>query len=145
MTSTEQRLHAINRSYDEMLVEIARLRTIIVSKMGVKSLLTDQGAAYQLSSQLSQISPHSDDHTEVIKRIREECIRLGFKYAKFKQVPNNYYQIPLEARRDILGAPTLDHLCKSLIMENTRFQGDDPFADRNNCKYYCIVCFSLLS
>ncbi|KAF9600532.1 hypothetical protein IFM89_009981 [Coptis chinensis] len=34
----------------------------------------------------------------------------------FKRVPSHYYDTPLEARRDILDAPSVHHLCKSIVL-----------------------------
>lgn len=56
------------------------------------------------------------------------------------RVPGDYYDQPLEFRRDCLQAATVDHLCKSIIMENTKahpsVQGwDNP----NNSKYYVVI------
>ena len=34
----------------------------------------------------------------------------------FKRVPPDYYDWPLEARRDALGAHSIDHLCKSIVL-----------------------------
>jgi hypothetical protein len=55
-------------------------------------------------------------------------------------VSGDYYDQPLEFRRDCLQAASVDHLCKSIIMENTKahssVQGwDNP----NNSKYYVVI------
>jgi hypothetical protein len=34
----------------------------------------------------------------------------------FKRVPSNYYERSFEERRDLLGATSIDHLCKSIVM-----------------------------
>lgn len=34
----------------------------------------------------------------------------------FKRVPSDYYDWPLEARRDVLDAASVDHLCKSIVL-----------------------------
>jgi hypothetical protein len=59
---------------------------------------------------------------------------------RFVRAPPEYYDRPLEFRRDILQAASTHHLCKSIIMENTRahpsVQGcEDP----NNSKYYLVI------
>ena len=53
------------------------------------------------------------------------------------RVEPTYYNLTLEQRRQILKAPTVHYLCKSLIMENTAFQAESesPYYQR----YYCIV------
>ena len=123
--------------YDNLLKELERLRSI-VNKEQDRRKYTSQVPVKQ--TQIAQnVSPITDKDTEVTKRIKQECIQLKFNYAIFKQVPTDYYDRSLEERMNLLGAPTVDHLCKSLIMENTRFQGDDYFGDRNNCKYDLLL------
>ncbi|KAJ1618017.1 hypothetical protein T492DRAFT_892748, partial [Pavlovales sp. CCMP2436] len=53
-------------------------------------------------------------------RLEREGARLGLSLT-FKRVPGEYYEQSLEWRADVLGAPSVEHLCKSIIMENTRF------------------------
>ncbi|KDP39852.1 hypothetical protein JCGZ_03383 [Jatropha curcas] len=58
----------------------------------------------------------------------------------FKTVPPNYYDWSLEARRDILGAASIDHLCKSIVLVNTQAPSNiTDCSDRNNSKYYIVV------
>ncbi|KAI8852866.1 YbaK/aminoacyl-tRNA synthetase-associated domain-containing protein [Chytridium lagenaria] len=38
-----------------------------------------------------------------------------------------------------LGAPSIDHLCKTIIFENTRFAGDPNAFDPRYSKYYAVV------
>ncbi|KAL0484642.1 pgk [Acrasis kona] len=126
-------LRELNSLFDDLLKDIAVIKKTLQDRRSEINSITNVGIAEP------KITPHDVNDTPTVTRLKDECNRLGLQYAKFKQVPGDYYDRPLEYRRDCLGAPTIDHLCKSLIMENTRFQGDDPFADRNNCKYYCIV------
>ncbi|URD88316.1 Phosphoribosyl transferase domain [Musa troglodytarum] len=58
----------------------------------------------------------------------------------FKRVPADYYDRPIEVRRDILGAPSVEHLCKSIVLVNTQaLAGITDCSDRNNSKYYVVV------
>ncbi|CAL9087451.1 unnamed protein product [Musa textilis] len=58
----------------------------------------------------------------------------------FKRVPADYYDRPIEVRRDILGAPSVEHLCKSIVLVNTQaLAGITDCCDRNNSKYYVVV------
>eukprot|EP00761_Pharyngomonas_kirbyi_P001435 gb/GECH01001439.1/.p1 GENE.gb/GECH01001439.1/~~gb/GECH01001439.1/.p1 ORF type:complete len:266 (+),score=64.27 gb/GECH01001439.1/:1-798(+) len=72
-----------------------------------------------------------------VKRAMESCTKhhLG---AVFKKVPSDYYNHSLEERRQILEAPSRSHLCKSLILENTKCT-EDNWNDRKNSKYYCVI------
>lgn len=64
----------------------------------------------------------------------------GVTTFQFKRVVSDYYDLSFEERRDILGAHSIDHLCKSIVMVNT--QADENIkdcSDHNNSKYYVIV------
>lgn len=64
----------------------------------------------------------------------------GVRDFEFKKVPSDYYDWTLEARRDILGASSIDHLCKSIVLVNTQARSDvTDCSDRNNSKYYVVV------
>ena len=56
------------------------------------------------------------------------------------RVPGDYYDQPLEFRRDCLAASSTDHLCKSIIMENTRVHPSvQGWEDPHNSKYYVVI------
>lgn len=58
---------------------------------------------------------------------------------RFARVPPDYYDHPLEYRRSCVGAASVDHLCKALIMENTRAHPSvDGWSDPRNSKYYLV-------
>ncbi|KAK3429018.1 hypothetical protein EUGRSUZ_E00435 [Eucalyptus grandis] len=58
----------------------------------------------------------------------------------FKRVPGDYYDRSYEERRRILGAHSIDHLCKSIVMVNTQAPSTViDCKDRNNSKYYVVV------
>ncbi|KAL6556893.1 hypothetical protein OROHE_006769 [Orobanche hederae] len=58
----------------------------------------------------------------------------------FKRVPFDYYDWSLEARRDILGAASVRHLCKSIVLVNTQAPADvSDCSNRNYSKYYVVV------
>ena len=54
------------------------------------------------------------------------------------RVPANYYDEPLEFRRRCVGGATVDHMCKTIVMENTRCVNDDC-ADAFNSRWYLVV------
>lgn len=83
--------------------------------------------------------------TEVNFRLRVECRKLGLKTWRFKRVAKDYYEWPLEKRQVVLGAPGVEYLCKSVIMQNTKCTRDDC-QDPTNSKYYLIVvvCLNIL-
>lgn len=59
---------------------------------------------------------------------------------RFVRVPADYYDQPLEFRRACLKASSVDHLCKSIIMENTRAHPSvQGWEDPKNSKYYVVI------
>ncbi|KAG9138616.1 hypothetical protein Leryth_012950 [Lithospermum erythrorhizon] len=58
----------------------------------------------------------------------------------FKSVPSDYYNWPLHARRDALNAPSIHHLCKSIVLVNNH--APPTVTDCSNSdysKYYIVV------
>ncbi|OAY75720.1 hypothetical protein ACMD2_09800 [Ananas comosus] len=64
----------------------------------------------------------------------------GVRDFSFKRVPSDYYDRSLEERRDILGAPSIDHLCKSIVLVNTQAPASvTDCSNHSNSKYYIVV------
>jgi len=58
---------------------------------------------------------------------------------RFQTVGDDFYSRSLDVRaRDILGAPSTAHLCKSLLMRNSKCSNSDC-TDRRNAKYYLVL------
>ena len=60
----------------------------------------------------------------------------------FHAAPADYYELSLEERRKCLGAPTTDHLCKTLVMRNTKHRASAPGADEGSFfdpEFFCVV------
>jgi len=57
--------------------------------------------------------------------------------AVWKFVPESYYTWPLEKRAVCLGAPSIQNLCKSLLMENRKAPSDN--SDSTNPKFVLVV------
>ncbi|GBG78434.1 hypothetical protein CBR_g26463 [Chara braunii] len=58
----------------------------------------------------------------------------------FRRVPPHYYDSPIEARREMLCADSIECLCKSIVMVNT--QAEEHVRDCSNVlnsKYYVVV------
>jgi prolyl-tRNA editing enzyme YbaK/EbsC (Cys-tRNA(Pro) deacylase) len=76
----------------------------------------------------------------VEQRLAKILTAAGATGFTFKRVPSNYYQRSFEERRDLLGATSIDHLCKSIVMVNTQADASvKDCSDRKNSKYYVIV------
>ncbi|GAV91808.1 LOW QUALITY PROTEIN: YbaK domain-containing protein, partial [Cephalotus follicularis] len=85
----------------------------------------------------SPISKTSSFDTE--SRLFAILESTGFTRFLFKRVPSDY-DLPLESRRHILNAPSVHHLCKSIVLVNTQAPSNVvDCTDRNNSKYYVVV------
>ncbi|CAG9573447.1 conserved hypothetical protein [Leishmania major strain Friedlin] len=94
-------------------------------------------SAVKAPADLPALQPDPKDPLEVA-RLRRHCVDSGLHATEFLWVPSNYYQENLQWRRDALHAPTIRHLCKTILMENTHCTNKDC-ADRNNSRYYLVV------
>ncbi|KAI3756541.1 hypothetical protein L1987_56362 [Smallanthus sonchifolius] len=73
-------------------------------------------------------------------RLSAVLVDGGVKDFSFKRVPSDYYDWSLEARRDILAAASIHHLCKSIVLVNTQAASDiTDCSNRQNSKYYVVV------
>jgi hypothetical protein len=50
------------------------------------------------------------------QRLEKITRSLGCQSIQFKAVPEDYYERSVEERSDMLGAASVDHLCKSIVM-----------------------------
>ena len=68
------------------------------------------------------------------KTLKEEG---GCNSLKVIRAPENYFEMSLEERKNFLDAPSTAHLCKTIIMQNSRHQlGVDTFPDaKDDSKY----------
>lgn len=73
-----------------------------------------------------------------LKRVRDQCEKVNLTSACFVKVPARYYDLELEERRRIIGAPKVECLCKSLILENTECTTSDC-SDPRNSRFFCII------
>eukprot|EP00743_Colponemidia_sp_Colp-15_P005967 GILK01006413.1.p1 GENE.GILK01006413.1~~GILK01006413.1.p1 ORF type:complete len:234 (-),score=23.76 GILK01006413.1:238-900(-) len=78
--------------------------------------------------------PVTPFHAELFFHLRDR----GLRSAIIKRVEDNYYSLSLRQRRNILGAPSIDHLCKTLVVENTACSHNDCSNPRNS-RYYAVV------
>jgi prolyl-tRNA editing enzyme YbaK/EbsC (Cys-tRNA(Pro) deacylase) len=117
MSSTT--IHELKQRYDQIEKQIHQLEQATKSK----------------NPHLTQEWEH--DTTDV-KRVKQACIDLKLNSAKLHKVPTNYYKHTLDGRREILNAPSIHHLCKSMIVENSHCVNDDC-SNKKNSRFYCIV------
>lgn len=95
--------------------------------------------------------PASTPHTT----IRDTEARLsnilrsnGVNDFQFKKVPSDYYDWPLESRRDVLAAASIHHLCKSIVLVRHFFTPHNIIISRNfylnfhSHRFYIEICLS---
>ena len=63
----------------------------------------------------------------VQQRLQAELLQRGMARHRFVRAPPEYYERPLEFRRTVVGAASVDHLCKTIIMVNTRAHSSGNF------------------
>lgn len=82
------------------------------------------------------------DHGPITHRLDQELTSKGVGLRCFVRCPPDYYQQPLEFRQSCLQAHSTNHLCKTIIMQNTRIDQPLPgthLTDVSNGKYYMVL------
>ncbi|CAI2174015.1 3080_t:CDS:2 [Funneliformis geosporum] len=80
-----------------------------------------------------------DNAPESVKRVEKACNDFGIhNVSRFYHVESDYYNWELQRRAFRLIAPSINHLCKSVIFENTRCS-HDSIDDPLNSRYYCVI------
>ncbi|ORY39320.1 YbaK/ProRS associated domain-containing protein [Rhizoclosmatium globosum] len=81
------------------------------------------------------------DAPESALRVEKGAADIGLRdVIRIYQVERDYYTWPLERRMLRMNAPSINHLCKTLFFENTRYvPGQGDILDPTNSKYYVVV------
>lgn len=90
--------------------ELERIQTQIlrrISELEISLHLPDASAS---------AATISNDESDTEARLSSILRTHGVNDFAFKKVPSDYYDWPLEARRDALAAASVDHLCKSIVL-----------------------------
>ncbi|CAA3028549.1 uncharacterized protein LOC111398439 isoform X1 [Olea europaea subsp. europaea] len=120
----------------EALADLERTQTRILQRISDLELLY----LPQHVSQSVSISTAAADNSTTEGRLSAILRSNGVKDFSFKRVPSDYYTWTLEARRDVLDAASIHHLCKSIVLVNTQAPANiTDFSDHNNSKYYVVV------
>ncbi|XP_011081232.1 uncharacterized protein LOC105164309 isoform X1 [Sesamum indicum] len=118
----------------EALAQLERVQTRILHR------ISDLELSHSLSLQSSAADANADASTTTEGRLSAILLSNSVRDFSFKRVPSDYYEWTLEARRDILGAASIHHLCKSIVLVNTQAPPDvTDCSDRNYSKYYVVV------
>jgi hypothetical protein len=120
--------------------ELERLQIEILHKISIlESSFLPQNSSAAPSPSLPV------DENETVTRLSTILQSGGVNDFCFKRVATDYYDWPLESRRDVLGASSVDHLCKSIVLVNTQAASNIlDCSDPNNSKYYVVVVQVLL-
>jgi hypothetical protein len=91
-------------------------------------------------SQFKSLKILKEPLTEGVLAVLQHLQHLDLQF-QLLQVDSTYYDWSLEKRALVLKAPTLHHLCKSILFENTRYhQGTfQSELDPRNSRYYLVV------
>ncbi|KAF5219344.1 hypothetical protein ECC02_007680 [Trypanosoma cruzi] len=141
-TSLEARLASLAARFQEIERSVVKLRhmshgTPNAPSAAAATVTPTVAAQYRDPSKLQELQPCARDTPEVAA-LRKWCLRHGLFSARFRWVPSDYYQQSLQWRRDILEAPSIYHLCKSIVLENTHCTHTDC-SHRENSRYYIAV------
>lgn len=71
----------------------------------------------------------------VQQTLQKELLEKGITNHRFVRAPPEYYDRPLEFRQAIVGAASVHHLCKTIVMENTRVEENQPGVT----KYWMVI------
>ncbi|KAF8412416.1 hypothetical protein HHK36_000380 [Tetracentron sinense] len=122
----------------EAVAELERVQIRIlkrITELELSHLPQHFSAALSVSSNNGDCSENT-----TVSRLSSILSSNGVPDFLFKRVPLDYYDRSLEARREILDAPSIDHLCKSIVLVNTQAHASvTDCSDRNNSKYYIVV------
>eukprot|EP00762_Andalucia_godoyi_P000895 ANDGO_03704.mRNA.1 Rho guanine nucleotide exchange factor len=81
-----------------------------------------------LESRVNAISEKITDKIAV--EFLNRCFAMGIRSARIKRCPSHYYDMPLSSRKEFLGAPAENYLCKSMIVSNQAIPLDQPCPQR---------------
>ncbi|KAF5729861.1 hypothetical protein HS088_TW20G00226 [Tripterygium wilfordii] len=123
------------------LADLERVQTRILRR--IAELELSHLPQNHLSESLPVASSHTNcgqDNSGTVARLSAMLRSNGVNDFLFKRVPSDYYDWTLESRREILGAASVDHLCKSIVLVNTQAPSNVvDCSDRNYSKYYIVV------
>lgn len=131
ITREQNDAEKILKSFENLQRRQARaLSRLMKLEEGYGVLRTDGSGGQQQEKQQIEAAA-----SPVQQRLAAELVSKGLRNHRFVRAPAEYYDRPLEFRRDVLGAASVDHLCKSIIMENTRVEE----GEKDVIKYWLVI------
>jgi len=116
-------------------VEVAPADPKVVGGPEDTTIFTSPSSKDSGSHYVTDFAGEENEITDMVQQARDH---LKLKTARFKRAPKDYYQQSLEWRRNILGAPDIRYLFKSMLYQNTRIRGKG-LEDPRNSEYYLII------
>ncbi|KAK8538101.1 hypothetical protein V6N12_044239 [Hibiscus sabdariffa] len=113
------------------LAELERVQTRILERILKLELSHLPPNAEHISS--SSPPTIGDASADVEARLSNILRSNGVNDFIFKRVASDYYDWPLESRRDALGAASVHHLCKSIVLEKPTL---DSNSERKRVAWY---------
>ncbi|KAJ1964350.1 hypothetical protein IWQ62_002961 [Dispira parvispora] len=127
---------------DELTQAVQRLYQEPAVQTGYLKLFHANAVAEFLALGYRDCSSASDPESEIptgVRQVMDAFQRLHSRqHVRFYLVDPTYYSWSLQRRAFHLGAPSPEHLCKSVIFENIRCTHSD-YSDATDSRYYCVV------
>lgn len=155
--------------FDDIFKRIGNLERCLARMEAEGKVVTEQPAASldgpaDASVQQLSVPCLTPGASATQNRLEKELIDKGFSAFRFVRAPPDYYDRvsvehfgptttcepehcflcpgpqPLDYRMACIGAFSTEHLCKSVVMENTRaHQSVDGWSNPLNSKYYVVI------
>ncbi|KAL9658743.1 hypothetical protein ABK040_005898 [Willaertia magna] len=137
----EERIAVLNERFDKMQEQLNKIKQKVLTNDENKEPNNDESNK-TIITHVSNFQTSEPNDTPLIKTMKEQVNKLGFKFATFSQVPSDYYQRTLEERREILKTKSIHQLCKSLILENSKCPNQDNSNPKNPKNYLVIIQYT---
>lgn len=77
--------------------------------------------------------------SDTYRKLHGELLRRGIRDFRFVRVPGPYYEKPLAFRAQRVGAASPEHMCKTMVMENTRIDCPAAGSDARVSKFFMVL------
>ncbi|KND01173.1 uncharacterized protein SPPG_04264 [Spizellomyces punctatus DAOM BR117] len=98
---------------------------------------TDYMNQFRSQAEKERLPEHAPDGVQRVEQgTRDIALR---NCSRFYEVESDYYDWTLERRAARLNAPSIAHLCKTILFENTKWKPTGDTLDPVNSQFYCVV------
>nr|XP_028954142.1 uncharacterized protein LOC103410675 isoform X3 [Malus domestica] len=102
---------------EDSLAKLERIQTQIIERIS-KLELSTSASLQQFTATPIPTSTQNAAVSANEARLSAILLANDVKNFAYKRVPSDYYDWSLDARRDALGAASIHHLCKSIILSD---------------------------